>query len=253
MNITGSRVIKLDSIPSTNDFAEQLLSISKQPEGTIVLAEYQTAGKGQGQNQWLSEKGKNILMSVILYPVFLTAEKQFFLNAAMTLAVFNAIRKFIPSGIKTNIKWPNDIYAGNKKIAGILIKNSLAGDKIKYTVAGTGININQKSFSPCLNATSLALISGKENDKESVLQELLKQLDVFYRHLKENNMSLLQENYNAHLLWLGEYREFGLADGSRIEGAITGVSTEGKLLIKTGQTVNSYRHGEVVLLSKNNE
>ena len=244
-NITGNTVIELDTIPSTNDFAEQLLSISKQPEGTIVLAEYQSAGKGQGQKQWISEKGKNILMSVILYPDFLEAEKQFFLNAAVTLAVFNTVKKFIPSAVQLNIKWPNDIYAGGKKIAGILIKNSLAGDKIKYTIAGAGININQKEFPPCLNAVSMALIAGKEIKRKTVLQELLSQLNVFYGFLQKGNFPLLHQEYNAHLLWRGEPRVFTLADGSSITGVITGVSRTGKLLIKTGENVNSYMHSEV--------
>ena len=120
-------MIKLNTANSTNEYASEILKEEKLSEGTIIFSLNQTAGKGLGENSWESEKNKNILLSIILYPKFLKVKDQFLLSKAVSLGIANYCK------METNhisIKWPNDIYYKNKKLAGILIENSIKGTQI---------------------------------------------------------------------------------------------------------------------------
>src|SRR5687768_10725094 len=128
----GSTTIELASVDSTNNFAKDLLRSEKPLEGTLIFAHEQSQGRGQKGNSWISEKDKNLTLSIILYPHFLEAEKQFFLNMAISLAVKDFCESFLDKEIK--IKWPNDIYHHNQKLGGILIENTISGNKIASSI-----------------------------------------------------------------------------------------------------------------------
>ncbi|HTX88402.1 MAG TPA: biotin--[acetyl-CoA-carboxylase] ligase, partial [Bacteroidales bacterium] len=124
-----TQIIKLKTLTSTNDYAEQLLAKGEVEEGTVIWAEEQTAGKGQGANTWESEPGKNLTFSLILHPHFIHPSLQFMISKAVSLGVLEYAKTVLP-GISCGLKWPNDICAGEKKLGGILIRHMISGERI---------------------------------------------------------------------------------------------------------------------------
>ena len=121
------------------------MSDTKLPEGTLILTEDQTRGRGQMGNKWLTEKGKNLTFSIVLYPSFLRPNQHFYLTQFVSIAIQEVIQELLPDkGIK--IKWPNDLYVENRKLAGILIENILSGHRIQSSILGIGLNVNQVQF-----------------------------------------------------------------------------------------------------------
>ena len=244
MNIIGSRIIELNQTFSTNDFASSLILTSKQADGTIVLTEYQTNGKGQGNNIWNSEKGKNLLFSIILFPDFLPPDKQFYLSIAISLSIVETIIEFVNGDCK--IKWPNDILLNNKKIAGILINNTLAKSKIKNSVVGVGFNINQNNFSSDLpNASSLSIESIKYFDKNIIFGSLVKNLNINYDYLCKANYEYLKQKYLSLLFKNNESSLFLIQSDERVQGVIKGIEDSGKLIVEIDGVQKSYYHGEI--------
>jgi len=182
--------IFLSEIDSTNSF---LIDLSKEkilPNGSIVVTDHQTNGKGQRGSEWESEKGKNLTFSFILYP-HLQANRSFFLNIISSLAVNKVLTDL---KLNAKIKWPNDILINNKKICGILIENIISGTKINQSVIGIGFNINQSKFKDNINATSLKL-EGFQLDKEDVIRQLYQYLDFYFDLLLQSNFDLLLNLY----------------------------------------------------------
>jgi len=140
-----------------------------------VWADYQTAGRGCGSNTWESERGKNLLFSVLIHPADIPVNRQFLVS----MAVANSIAKVVAQYVKAvSVKWPNDIYVGDKKLCGILIENRLLGGVIKDSIIGVGLNVNQLHFrSDAPNPVSLALLTGRSYHLEVLLQELLAAFD----------------------------------------------------------------------------
>ena len=149
------KVIHIDETDSTNRWLRAYMQAPRPlvPEGSypesgeqavVVVAEYQTAGKGCGENSWESERGKNLTFSVLLHPTEISANCQFRISEAVSVVLCETIERF---GVqKTSIKWPNDIYVGDRKICGILIENMLWGRIIDESIVGIGLNVNQKAF-----------------------------------------------------------------------------------------------------------
>lgn len=151
------RIIRLEETTSTNNYLRGLVGKESLPEGSIVVTEYQTAGRGQVGNTWESEPGKNLMFSIILYPDFLPANRQFLISQIAALSVKETLDAYV-DGI--TVKWPNDIYWRDKKICGMLIENDLTGHSLYCSVIGIGININQREFlSDALNPVSLVQIT----------------------------------------------------------------------------------------------
>ncbi len=229
-NVIGSRVIDLPSTGSTNAYAMQLLSGERPQEGTVINAFAQSAGRGQGQNQWESEPGKNLTFSVILYPGFLAAEKQFLINEVVSLGISDLIAGYLPDR-KITIKWPNDIYIDDRKACGILIQHSVIGNMLDYTVSGIGLNVNQEIFlSDAPNPVSLRNISGTEYQTEKVLKDVLLTLDERYRQLKAGNRGKLHREYLRLLFRFGEWHSYNIR-GTLLEARITGLSPYGQLVV----------------------
>jgi len=239
-------VIYLERTESTNSYAKQLLKESRAKEGTVILAYEQFSGRGLGDNSWHSQQGMNLTFSLILEPLFLTPVKQFILNKAIAFAVSDSVRKLLPSGINAPIKWPNDIYVGNRKIGGILIEHNLMGASIKNSVIGIGINLNQAEFPASLpNPVSLRQLTGKEYETKLLLGDICENISRVYSGIQKGESAQIEIDYNASLLGFERELEFTSA-GSSFKGRIMGVDDLGRLSVMTADgVVRAYNHGEI--------
>ncbi len=235
----GKVYLQFDELPSTNDYALELLAKSKPPEGTAIRAASQSAGRGQFGSHWESPAGLNLLISIILYPTWLPATEQFRLSEVAALAVWETITAALESGtagkqpLKVRIKWPNDLCIGSRKVGGILIQNSIKGTWLESSVIGIGLNLNQLEFPESLpNATSLALASGLKFDLDQVAEQLFACLERRYLQLKQGHREMIRADYHTHLLGLGAVRTFARADGTRFQGIIRGVAPDGLLQLE---------------------
>lgn len=174
----------IKSTNSTNSLMKEMLAKGEWPEGEyFVYAGYQTAGRGQTGNSWESEADKNLLCSILLPP----DKDLYFLNIAVGVAILRVI------GEDFTIKWPNDIYYGDKKVAGILVENAILGNEVKYSIAGIGLNVNQTTFvSDAPNPISLKQITGKEYDIDVLMQQV-------YAKVQETLNEDVWEEYKNHL------------------------------------------------------
>ena len=228
--IIGSKILFFDTLSSTNTKAAILVRNEKPPEGTVIFADFQTSGKGQKGSTWESEKGKNILISIILYPESVAPEDQFIISMTVSLAISDLVDKYIPG---CRIKWPNDIILNDKKIAGILIENSISGSAIKSSIAGIGLNVNQVDFPENIpNPGSLKQITNIVFDIEVLLKELLSALDNRYKTMLYGDRKNIRREYISKLYRLNEPSRFRSA-GSVFEGRIRNISDEGLLIIET--------------------
>ena len=161
----------------------------------VVVADNQTEGRGCGTNRWESERGQNLLFSLMIHPENLPANQQFQISMAISLAIIDALGQMVGD---LSIKWPNDIYWRNGKLAGILIENTLKGNLIKDSIIGVGLNINQREFhSDAPNPVSLWQITGQETNREQLLKDILQRLD-FKDGLKERYMKSLYRRKGFH-------------------------------------------------------
>jgi BirA family biotin operon repressor/biotin-[acetyl-CoA-carboxylase] ligase len=227
--IIGSNLIHHANLSSTNTEASQLLRSGEYTEGTVIFADYQSAGKGQPGNRWESEEGKNLLFSVILYPQSVSPEDQFLISMCLSLGICDFLDNHI-RGAK--IKWPNDIYIKDDKIAGILIENSITGSTIENTIAGIGLNINQEDFGSMLpRPVSLKIATGKEYEINICLIELLHDLDIRYKQLLYGDSVLIKRDYLSRLYRFMEWHSFESA-GSVFTGRIIDVLVSGIIRIE---------------------
>ena len=200
------KIIHIDETDSTNQWLKEHGDGS--PDSFVVVADYQTAGRGCGTNTWESERGKNLLFSILIHPTQvgldavssekqLPASEQFHISMAVSLAICEALGQFIGD---LSIKWPNDIYWRNGKICGILIENTLKGNAIKDSIIGVGLNVNQQTFhSNAPNPVSLWQISGQETDREQLLKDILRCLEHYlYQDIKAQYCSLLYRRQGFH-------------------------------------------------------
>lgn len=226
----GKVQLRFNSIDSTNKYAIELLSKIRPKEGTAIIADFQTDGKGQVDSKWQSNSNENILMSIILYPESLAVTNQYLMSCMISLSIRNVLSSILIDW-EIKIKWPNDILCGDKKIAGILIHNTLKGKKLKSSVVGMGININQRYFpSDIPNATSILLESGDAVQIEEVRELLFEELDKRYNNLYKNEEKIRQE-YLQNMYGLGVEKNFQRANGLIFNGRITGIDGHGFLMI----------------------
>ncbi len=245
--IIGRPTITFDTIDSTNDYATSLVSNSNPNEGTVIWAHYQSKGRGQIGSNWSAEAGQSLLMSVILQPRFLMAYQQFTLNILASLAVRSALNSF---GIQAQIKWPNDIYVGKRKICGILIQNILQGKSIKNTVIGIGLNVNQNDFDQSLpNPTSMKMMSEKTYNVANVKSSVCEHLQDYYLRLKEDGFEVLKKEY-LDLLYLKDQESHYEVEKNKIKGKIIGISDLGKLQMEVEGEVREFNFRELRYLHK---
>ncbi|MFZ1750698.1 MAG: biotin--[acetyl-CoA-carboxylase] ligase [Saprospiraceae bacterium] len=237
---TGKNKIYMPEMVSTNAFATELLSKTNPSEGTCIITDFQTAGRGQIGRSWFSDPGQNVLISYILYPKFIKISDQFYLNIISGLAVRDVVSMSCP---EAKIKWPNDIYVGNQKIAGILVQNTLQGTTIKSTIIGMGLNVNQKYFSPELpNPTSLHQKTKIIFDISEIIGLLSARLEYHYlRMLRGQTLDLLTE-YTQLMYRLEQWSRYSSVDDeSTFEAKITGIDDDGYLVLcHKDMTIHSY-------------
>ena len=212
------KIIHIEETDSTNRW------LKAHGEGTMVMvADYQTAGKGCGTNSWESERGKNLTFSMLIHPTDIPASQQFRITEVVSVALCEVLEQYIGD---VSIKWPNDIYMGDKKICGVLIENRLQGNVIVDSIIGIGLNVNQTEFvSDAPNPVSLRQLLGREIDREALLHDFLETLET---------VSSSETTYSAYrnkLFRMGKQAVFSDETG-RFEGTIQDVETDGRLLIK---------------------
>lgn len=189
--------IHIDSTLSTNAYLKDLLKGEELPEGTIVVAREQLAGRGQAGNSWESEPGKNLTFSLLLYPDFLPIQDYFLLSEAVALGIKKALDSYLGF---LSVKWPNDIYYRDKKLAGILIENEIQGRSIVRSVIGIGLNVNQEVFrSQALNPVSMKQITSTEYPLDRLLEDIVTSIHSCYNDLKEGNTKRITQNYHRSL------------------------------------------------------
>ncbi|MGC1391202.1 MAG: biotin--[acetyl-CoA-carboxylase] ligase [Bacteroidales bacterium] len=226
--IIGSNLLFFRNLPSTNAYTADLIKKNKIQEGTIIYTDYQSAGRGYSGNNWESEDGKNLLISIVLYPSFINPEDQFHISMAISLGICDFLLRFIPD---CSIKWPNDIYVNNDKIAGILIECSVLGNQIESTIAGIGLNVNQEKFvSSAPNPVSLSLLTGSFYNINDCLYKLVRDLDKRYKQLIKGHLSQIREEYITKLFRLNEWFKFKDSKGIYL-GRILNVNDNGRINI----------------------
>ena len=211
----------------------------------VVVAEYQTAGRGCGSNTWESERGKNLTFSVLLHPTEIPADCQFRISEAVSVALCETLEQFFRP---VTIKWPNDIYVGDRKICGILIENQLRGRLISDSIVGIGLNVNQMEFrSDAPNPVSIAQLTGHEENREVLLQAFLQRLSV----TMEMEPEALMEAYRSRLYRREGFYKFSDSRGE-FEAKVMNVLDDGRLvLLDTEGTARMYAFKEVRFLIEN--
>lgn len=228
----GQNLLTLKEVDSTNNFLKNLLSNSKPlPEGTVIMADSQFAGRGQQENKWHSEPGKNLTFSLLLNPSFLAILNQFDLTRAISLGVFDALKLVLGDQLK--IKWPNDIYYGDSKLGGMLIENIINGRQIKSAIIGIGINVNQENFPDgASNAISVRQILHEDYDLRILLSEICSHIEAWYLNLRAGKVSFVRNEYLKRLYWLNENRRFKTQNGI-FNGVIKDVKDNGLLIVQS--------------------
>jgi BirA family biotin operon repressor/biotin-[acetyl-CoA-carboxylase] ligase len=235
----GRNLIYVPECHSTNTLLAGMLQREPVPDGTVVIASHQTAGRGQRGNSWESEPGANLTFSLLVQPRFVTAQRQFVLTEWVAIAVAETLDRFIP-GV-AQIKWPNDVLLTGKKAAGILIENVLSGTVIGQSMVGIGLNVNQQSFSVA-GATSMSLVTNRFFDLNDVLQVLLEVLEKRFLEVRAGHE--MKAAYLRRLFGLRQVRRFRDGDGL-FSGVIEGVSPEGKLRVQREGSIHHFANKEI--------
>ena len=203
----------------------------------VVVADYQTAGKGCGSNSWEAERGQNLLFSVMIHPKSLQAKNQFIITQVISVALCKTLEKYVE---QATIKWPNDIYVGDKKICGVLIENRLQGRMIKDTIIGIGLNVNQTEFkSDAPNPVSLKQLIGKDTDREEVLNTFIEQLNETVKS------ATIIADYKARL-YRREGKHLFMTKNTTFKASIVDVKDDGRLMLEDEKGVaHLFRFKEV--------
>lgn len=239
----GNKIVYLKQTDSTNNYLKNHFE-----NGIVVYTDQQTNGRGQVRNKWESETGKNILMSFAVSHHLLKADKQFFLSKAVSLAVFDFLSEYVK---EVKIKWPNDIYVSNKKIAGILIENSIRGVYVSNSIIGIGININQKKISEKVaNAISLSNITGESYDCKYMLKHLIEKLNYRYQQIEKNRFSELSLEYIKYL-YLYKTETLFLIEQKERKAQIINIEDSGRIVLQfADNSVKSFTFKELKFINE---
>lgn len=234
--IIGNTLMEVASCTSTNDLLREIIEKSFQAEGFVLYTPYQTAGRGQIGTKWHSHPGDSLTFSLWLQPKFLHPARQFLLNMAISNALIQFMQQQV--SVKSHIKWPNDLYIGNKKSGGILIENMITQHQISGSIIGIGINLNQTTFPPALpNPVSWKQITGLCYHPKTVLMQLFSYLDAWYHVLRIGAEQKIKAFYLQHLLGYNIMQSFEDTTG-KFKGIIQGIDEAGRLIIakESGET-----------------
>lgn len=241
-------LVKLNAIDSTNSYLRKMSKKGGLDKWTVVSTEYQSEGRGQKGAVWQSEKGKNLICSILVQLNGFKAKDQFLLNCAVSLGIYKALSKYnLP---KLSIKWPNDIMSVSKKLGGLLIENTLMKDEINHTIIGIGLNVNQLSFSVDLPfAVSIKQLINKELDKEVLLKEIVESIKLHFDMIDQKKHKELWLAYDQQLYRKNRPHMFKDQHGKQFMGIIKGVSLQGLLIVENEQQiVKTYNFKEITYL-----
>lgn len=243
----GSKIFAFESIDSTNSCAKAVAGCGAG-EGTVVIAEHQTEGRGRHGRVWQSVPHENLMFSIVLRPR-LSPEGLNLLPLYVAVAVSDAIERF--TGLKPECKWPNDVLLEGKKVAGILIEGSYKQNAVDYVVVGVGINVNQTAFPPDLQntATSLRLQAGKEFDRIPLFREILASMEGLYRNSTADGFQSIIPRWLSHSSMVN--RPISVSQqGTIISGTVKGLSPEGGLILQTDGAERTVFAGDVTIVAR---
>ena len=240
----GQELIRLPVIDSTNNYAAMLVSSAKWSEGTVIVADDQTAGKGRHDRKWMSSPGKNLTFSILLKPHFLSVDQAFLLSMASALSVTSVIGELLPAH-EARIKWPNDIYVGRKKIAGILIQQGVRGTSLSYAIIGIGFNVNEENLES-ISACSLLSLSGHSFDRDEVLRMLIERFEAYYLRLRSKQNAIIEE-YHHQLMNLGIACDYQLGE-KNVAARLISVKASGRALFEIDQQQDEYDIDQIKFL-----
>jgi BirA family biotin operon repressor/biotin-[acetyl-CoA-carboxylase] ligase len=240
----GRNTIFIEKTVSTNEDMKSLIESGVAPEGTVVYANAQIGGRGQGGNRWESEDGRNLLLSILLKPAFITPQNQAFLNIGICLALHDFLSSVQRQPVY--IKWPNDIYINHKKVAGTLIENMVMGNRITSSIIGIGINVNQEQFVHP-NAASLRMLDGEERDLGALRPGLFHAVERRYRELESQQPRQLMEEYEAKMYRKGELHDYRI-NSQVVQGEILGIDPWGRLRMVINGEVKYFANRELQML-----
>ena len=225
-----------DQLDSTNAYLQRMQS-EHDIRNWVVSADEQTAGKGMGNNGWESEKGKNLTFSLAVDMGFLPAERQFLLSEAVALGIIEVLDKTLPTE-QLSIKWPNDIYYGNCKLAGILINSTIKANMMDLSIIGIGLNVNQMQFQDWpTHPISLKMITGKEYDLKPLMEQIASQV-IKKAELLKSNPTVIEQDYLKRLFRYQTWADYGVGGNVR-RLFMTGIDPFGRLML-VDETNNSY-------------
>ena len=241
-----NEIIRFDEIDSTNSYLKQLTREQLVAEGTVVIAEFQSGGRGQQGNSWFSTKGDNLLFSLLIRPQHLLASEMFIISCITSLAIQKTFSEFVDN---ICIKWPNDVYWNDKKIAGILIENNLQEGFVKSSVVGIGLNINEQLFPSDLpNPISLCQITNEKHDKTQILNIFLREFTTLYQQFENGETAEIKKEYMRNLYRADDYYWFEDENG-KVEAKIVDILPSGHLVLKTrAEEERKYAFKEVSFL-----
>jgi BirA family biotin operon repressor/biotin-[acetyl-CoA-carboxylase] ligase len=225
----GKSIFCYESVGSTNDVAHRFAKDGAR-SGTVILAEFQTAGRGRNLKKWVAQKGENVVASIILRPT-VSFEHLTYLPLLAALSVAQTIEDAV--GERAEIKWPNDVLIRRKKVAGVLVETSAQAGAVDYVVLGIGLNVNQAEFPDDLaeHATSLFLETSLAYDQTTLFVNLMKFLDANYARLKSGNTESILNMWRAHCEMFGKHITFYQGDSKR-EGVALDIDERGFLKVK---------------------
>ncbi|WP_242158740.1 biotin--[acetyl-CoA-carboxylase] ligase [Aestuariivivens sediminis] len=240
------RIIKLDAIDSTNSFLKKMIYREVVEDYTVVVAQYQTHGRGQMGTSWSSDRGKNLLFSLFKDLSVHVVEFPFYISMAISLAILRALQFLqIPD---LSIKWPNDILSADKKVCGILIENVIK-DRLYSTIIGIGVNVNQIKFDHLPQASSLKNITGVHYDLDEVLHHIMTFTKVYSQLLQDAQYDAVKEEYESYLFRKDKPSTFRMDNGTLFSGFLKGVTKYGKLMVAIDDgVVKKYDLKEITLM-----
>ncbi len=223
-------ILKLNAIDSTNTYLKELMLSKTLDDLTVVVTDEQLKGKGQMSAKWQSEAGKNLTFSVLKKTKNIAVDNRFLLNICVSMAIYNCLKNInVPN---LSVKWPNDILSGTNKICGILIENVLLGNQIRESVIGIGLNVNQLSFDNLTNVSSLKLLLGKTFVLDELLHDIIKNLEMAFLSIENENASLLWRAYENVLFRKDKPSTFKDIKGEVFMGFVRRVSPQGRLVVE---------------------
>ena len=243
-------IIKLNAIDSTNSYLKKRSQKSTLDNFTVVVAKYQTLGRGQLGTTWVSEQGKNLTFSLLVSFNNFKIQNQFYLSMAVSLGVIYALKHFVSVPLK--IKWPNDILAEKDKIAGILIENILKSENINHSIVGIGLNVNQTEFPTTIeNVTSLKKLAGITFNNDELLDKILRSIKKFSCYVEDEKFDILKQMYLNNLYKFETPAMFEAKNGEIFLGKISTVDENGRLVVELeNETTRKFSLKEIKFASR---